>query len=109
GQISNKVWKTDIESAVDGIEVGGRNLLLDTEEPWIRTSFEDRNNHTDMMYSAKTNTLSTSMVLTMKVKVERLDTKSNSKLVIQSRLIKESSGTSYISPANNDIPMEDGT
>src|SRR5699024_4706064 len=27
GQISNKVWKTDIESAVDGIEVGGRNLL----------------------------------------------------------------------------------
>src|SRR5699024_9231718 len=27
GQISNKVWKTDIESAVDGLEIGGRNLL----------------------------------------------------------------------------------
>src|SRR5699024_6859932 len=27
GQISNKVWKTDIESAIDGIEVGGRNLI----------------------------------------------------------------------------------
>src|SRR5699024_9853687 len=26
GQISNKVWNTDIESAIDGIEVGGRNL-----------------------------------------------------------------------------------
>src|SRR5699024_3046478 len=31
GQISNKVWKTDIESAVDGIEVGGRNLLLNSD------------------------------------------------------------------------------
>src|SRR5699024_10654075 len=31
GQISNKVWKTDIESAVDGIEVGGRNLLLGSD------------------------------------------------------------------------------
>src|SRR5699024_613607 len=30
GQISNKVWKTDIESAVDGIEVGGRNLVIRT-------------------------------------------------------------------------------
>src|SRR5699024_7470254 len=27
GQISNKVWKTDIETAIDEIEVGGRNLL----------------------------------------------------------------------------------
>src|SRR5699024_9967140 len=27
GQISSKVWKTDIESAVDGIEVGGRNYF----------------------------------------------------------------------------------
>src|SRR5699024_7544510 len=31
GQISNKVWKTDIETAVDGIEVGGRNLLLNSK------------------------------------------------------------------------------
>lgn len=27
GQITNKVWQTDIQSAVDGIEVGGRNLF----------------------------------------------------------------------------------
>src|SRR5699024_5964414 len=32
GQISNKVWKTDIESAVDGIAVGGRNLIPDSEK-----------------------------------------------------------------------------
>src|SRR5699024_9332077 len=32
GQISNKVWKTDIETAIDGIEVGGRNLLIGTSE-----------------------------------------------------------------------------
>src|SRR5699024_113216 len=31
GQISNKVWKTDIESAVDGIEVGGRNLVKESD------------------------------------------------------------------------------
>src|SRR5699024_10840943 len=30
GQISNKVWKTDIETAIDEIEVGGRNLYLDS-------------------------------------------------------------------------------
>src|SRR5699024_4922759 len=34
GQISSKVWKTDIESAVDGIEVGGRNLLKGTTDEW---------------------------------------------------------------------------
>src|SRR5699024_1469281 len=28
GQISNKVWKTDIETAIDGIEVGGRNYFV---------------------------------------------------------------------------------
>src|SRR5699024_7703078 len=27
GQVNSKVWNTDIESAIDGIEVGGRNLL----------------------------------------------------------------------------------
>ena len=27
GQISSKVWSTDIDSAIDGIEVGGRNLI----------------------------------------------------------------------------------
>ena len=27
GQVSSKVWNTDIETAIDGIEVGGRNLL----------------------------------------------------------------------------------
>ena len=31
GQISNRVWKTDIESAVDGIEVGGRNLIVSSQ------------------------------------------------------------------------------
>src|SRR5699024_8654378 len=30
GQISNKVWNTDIETAIDGIEVGGRNLFLNS-------------------------------------------------------------------------------
>src|SRR5699024_4992602 len=27
GQVSSRVWNTDIETAVDGIEIGGRNLL----------------------------------------------------------------------------------
>src|SRR5699024_11030227 len=27
GQVSSRVWNTDIESAIDGIEVGGRNLI----------------------------------------------------------------------------------
>src|SRR5699024_9775473 len=31
GQVSSKVWNTDIETAVDGIEVGGRNLLVESE------------------------------------------------------------------------------
>lgn len=30
GQVSSRVWNTDIETAIDGIEVGGRNLLLDS-------------------------------------------------------------------------------
>src|SRR5699024_7269365 len=38
GQISNKVWKTDIESAIDGIEVGGRNLVLDSEGMYSGTN-----------------------------------------------------------------------
>src|SRR5699024_8286785 len=37
GQISNKVWKTDIETAIDGIEVGGRNLVLNTGGKLYRT------------------------------------------------------------------------
>src|SRR5699024_4556446 len=31
GQVSSKVWNTDIQSAVDGIEVGGRNYFKGTE------------------------------------------------------------------------------
>src|SRR5699024_11682794 len=31
GQISSKVWNTDIESAIDGIEVGGRNIFTDSD------------------------------------------------------------------------------
>src|SRR5699024_10887317 len=31
GQISSKVWNTDIESAIDGIEVGGRNLFRNSD------------------------------------------------------------------------------
>src|SRR5699024_2130788 len=27
GQVSSRVWNTDIESAIDGIEVGGRNYF----------------------------------------------------------------------------------
>ena len=27
GQVSSRVWNTDIETAIDGIEVGGRNLI----------------------------------------------------------------------------------
>ena len=32
GQISSKIWEQDIETAIDGIEVGGRNLLLDSSK-----------------------------------------------------------------------------
>src|SRR5699024_6410824 len=32
GQVSSRVWNTDIENAVDGIEIGGRNLILDSED-----------------------------------------------------------------------------
>lgn len=38
GEISNRVWNTDIETAIDGIEVGGRNLIggFNTErKKWI--------------------------------------------------------------------------
>src|SRR5699024_10964302 len=43
GQISSKVWKTDIESAVDGIEVGGRNYVFNSDfsnewDNWIDSS-----------------------------------------------------------------------
>lgn len=31
GQVSSKVWNTDIESAIDGIEVGGRNLIIESD------------------------------------------------------------------------------
>ena len=31
GQVNSRVWNTDIETAIDGIEVGGRNLLLDSK------------------------------------------------------------------------------
>src|SRR5699024_1224932 len=30
GQVSSRVWNTDIETAIDGIEVGGRNLVQDS-------------------------------------------------------------------------------
>lgn len=31
GQISSKIWQQDIDTAIDGVEVGGRNLLLGTK------------------------------------------------------------------------------
>src|SRR5699024_998909 len=44
GQISNKVWKTDIESAIDGIEVGGRNLIKDSKNLIIAQGEETTHN-----------------------------------------------------------------
>jgi hypothetical protein len=32
GQISNKVWQQDITTAVNGLQIGGRNLLLNTAD-----------------------------------------------------------------------------
>lgn len=32
GQVSSRVWNTDIETAIDGIEVGGRNLVIRSTE-----------------------------------------------------------------------------
>lgn len=37
GQVNSRVWNTDIKSAIDDIEVGGRNLLINSttfERPW---------------------------------------------------------------------------
>src|SRR5699024_3468344 len=44
GQISSKVWKTDIESAVDGIEIGGRNLIEDSKNLIIAQGEETTHN-----------------------------------------------------------------
>src|SRR5699024_61143 len=43
GQVNSRVWNTDIESAIDGIEVGGRNLIIrntETPDKWIALSGE---------------------------------------------------------------------
>ena len=32
GQISSKIWQQDITSAIDNVDIGGRNLLLDSKE-----------------------------------------------------------------------------
>lgn len=32
GQISSKIWQQDITSAIDNVDIGGRNLLLNTKE-----------------------------------------------------------------------------
>ena len=55
GQISSKIWKQDITTAVSELEIGGRNLILDsgyegtsgseaTWGPWIAKTIEDGNN-----------------------------------------------------------------
>src|SRR5699024_4915159 len=31
GQVNSRVWNTDIESAIDGIEIGGRNLFRNSD------------------------------------------------------------------------------
>lgn len=55
GQISSKIWKQDITTAVSELEIGGRNLILDsgyegtsgseaTWGTWIAKTIEDGNN-----------------------------------------------------------------
>uniref|UniRef100_UPI00352AA570 phage tail spike protein n=1 Tax=Aerococcus urinaeequi TaxID=51665 RepID=UPI00352AA570 len=39
GQITNRVWQTDIQGAIDGIEVGGRNLYPNTTNEWTEKTF----------------------------------------------------------------------
>jgi hypothetical protein len=34
GQISSKIWKQDITTAIDDIEIGGRNLVQNTSDKW---------------------------------------------------------------------------
>src|SRR5699024_7881721 len=53
GQISSKVWKTDIESAVDGIEVGGRNLLPNTSSDWRTVTFSGWDRYFDWIKNIK--------------------------------------------------------
>lgn len=38
GQITSKIWQQDINTAVDSISVGGRNLLLDTNQIFEKTT-----------------------------------------------------------------------
>jgi len=39
GQVNSRVWNTDIETAIDDIEVGGRNYLLDSERTRVISGF----------------------------------------------------------------------
>lgn len=39
GQISSKVWEQDINTAIDDIEVGGRNLLLNSDHEYSSSGY----------------------------------------------------------------------
>lgn len=46
GQVSNRVWKTDIEGAIADIEVGGRNLIIEsgvTPRIWLNSDGTTKN------------------------------------------------------------------
>lgn len=47
GQISSKIWKQDIESAVSTIDIGGVNLLPETDETTIHEAEIPESNYVD--------------------------------------------------------------
>lgn len=53
GQISSKIWQQDITTAVDGIEIGGRNLLLDSDrESLTKVSAQGNRYFSDASYAS---------------------------------------------------------
>lgn len=69
GQISSKVWKQDITTAVSELEIGGRNLALDTSNQYSTpfTGFNGYENQTPFVAEVLTDGLKEGDIITVSI------------------------------------------
>lgn len=69
GQISSKIWKQDITTAVSELEIGGRNLALDTSNQYSTpfTGFNGYENQTPFVAEVLTDGLKEGDIITVSI------------------------------------------
>ncbi|MBV4438577.1 phage tail spike protein [Clostridium tyrobutyricum] len=87
GDISSKIWQTDITGAIDGINIGGTNRARNTSTPVTLTGFTGAKNYCPFLYNMLTSGLKaqTTIVISFTLTYSNATNSGNPLVYVQSQ------------------------